>query len=244
LATEEKLDRIIASLNEIDLKMRLGKLDSLFLLIPTLTGIIFSVVQYSLKGIADVDLIIDLLPILILNVAVPLYIGYYRGGIKLKGHLSILERARGWVYLAAGTLTYAFLLVVALTVRVIYPEFVRLMTHLDPFLGDLIAPIVNAALITTFAFTVWGGSSHIGVRFLSLFEVKVSNEHRQVLGQTARAGTIFALASSSSKLLSTFPVIVVIIIVVFFALSGIFFERRARRLMSIRTPNKDPSEPP
>lgn len=131
------------------------------LLIPTLTGITFSIVQYSLRGIADADLIVDLLPILILNVTIPLYIGYYRGGIKLKGHSGILERARGWVYLAAGILTYVSILASALTARELSPEFVRLTSHLEPFVRDLIVPIPGGVLTTIFAFTVWGGSSRL-----------------------------------------------------------------------------------
>jgi len=228
LATEEKLDRIIASLNEVDLKMRLGKLDSLFLLIPTLTGITFSIVQYSLRGMADVDLIIDLIPILILNVSIPLYIGYYRGGIKLNGHIALLERARGWVYLTASTFTFVFILACG---RELYPELDRLVAHLEPSLRDPTGGLLKGSLWVIFIFAIWAASSQVGIRFLGLFEAKASDEHRQVLGRTARAGSAFAVVALSAKLLGTLPVIAVAAIV-FCVYGGIHFERRARRLMS------------
>lgn len=89
----------------IELKLKLGKLDSLLLFVPTLLGLVFSLIQYSTGMIRQMTDALALVPVLLLGIGVPVYIGYYRGGIKLD---SITERARGWVYLVLGIYLYLF----------------------------------------------------------------------------------------------------------------------------------------
>ena len=87
----------------IELKSKLGKLDSLLLFVPTLLGLVFSLLQYGLGLIKQPIDITLLVPVLLLGIGLPVYVGYYRGGLKLD---SITERARGWIYLVAGLSLY------------------------------------------------------------------------------------------------------------------------------------------
>jgi len=95
----------------IESRLKLGKLDSLFLFVPTLLGIGFSLFQYYLGIIKEPSAMIALMPILIVGIGMPVYIGYYRGGIKLD---SMIERARGWIYLVGGAGNYIALMAVAI----------------------------------------------------------------------------------------------------------------------------------
>lgn len=79
---------------------KLDRLDDAFLFTISLVGVLFTVVQVATEGITG---LIEILPLLILGIAIPFYVGYIRGAIECK---SVIERARGWVYLAVVVIAY------------------------------------------------------------------------------------------------------------------------------------------
>jgi hypothetical protein len=84
-------------------KYREGKLDEAFLFIISIIGLLFTIVQVYLNQLNG---IIQLIPLLILGVAFPFYIGFIRGAIQD----SIVERLRGWIYLIVGVSAYCALI--------------------------------------------------------------------------------------------------------------------------------------
>lgn len=53
--------------------------------------------------------LVEISPLLFLGIVLPFYIGYLRGAIELD---SVMERTRGWVYLAVGISTYVSILLI------------------------------------------------------------------------------------------------------------------------------------
>lgn len=157
-------------LQRIELNLRLGKLDSLFLIIPTLFGIAYALLQYYFKTVGEIW-IITLIPILIVSVGYPIYIGYYRGAIKLN---SILERARGWIYMANGFVIYTLFI----TRRIV---------------GQNTVLYIPLAIITlpSYFFIVRIFAPWLGHSILSLFDKKYSERDRSIFAETGTAaGTL------------------------------------------------------
>lgn len=156
----------------IELKLKLGKLDSLLLFVPTLLGLAFSLLQYGLGLIKQPIDVLFIAPALLLGIGAPIYIGYYRGGVKLD---SITERARGWIYLIVGLSVYL----------------------LPPIVGLLDAWLPNSYwLVRLFSFltmfTVGYISSSIGEGILSLTDKKPSRKDRNIFSATGFAASLLA----------------------------------------------------
>ncbi len=79
---------------------KIEKLDSLFLFIPSLLGLIFTFFQFIVGNDKSIILFI---PLTISILIIPIYIGYIRGSILLD---SKIERVRGWLYLINCSLFY------------------------------------------------------------------------------------------------------------------------------------------
>lgn len=89
---------------------KVDRLDDAFLFIISLVGLLFTIIQIYMEGISG---LIEISPLLFLGVLLPFYIGYLRGAISID---SVIERIRGWVYLAVGISTY-----IAIFLARIYP---------------------------------------------------------------------------------------------------------------------------
>jgi len=164
-------------LREVGLKLRLGKLDSLFLLIPTVLGIVLSLLQFYLGIIGERSGVIAFIPILVIGIGFPIYIGYYRGGIKLD---SIVERARGWIYLLGGIPAY-----VSPTVQKIVEESI-------PTPLDISGGVAFTIMCTPSIFV----ATTVGSRILSLFGIRPLPKDMEAFKNTGRA-SLFLGASLS-----------------------------------------------
>lgn len=85
------------------------RFDEIFLFITSVLGLFFSLL-YALLGYQEIA--IGFLPLLIIGLAIPIYIGYIRGAILLD---MLEERIRGWIYFLSGVAIYlgsAILLIV------------------------------------------------------------------------------------------------------------------------------------
>jgi hypothetical protein len=79
---------------------KIERLDDAFLFMISLIGLLFTIIQIYMEGISG---LIEISPLIFLGVLLPFYIGYLRGAIAID---SVIERIRGWVYLAVGVSTY------------------------------------------------------------------------------------------------------------------------------------------
>lgn len=84
----------------------MDKLDDAFLFIVSFIGLLITIIQASIFG-TDVKSLVEILPLLILGMGIPLYIGYFRGAISIAPvNDSVAERMRGWIYLIMGVSGY------------------------------------------------------------------------------------------------------------------------------------------
>lgn len=84
----------------IDREMKLQNLDQLFLFLTSILGFFFSLVYILFERI---ETVVGFLPILILGLFIPVYIGYIRGAILID---NLEERIRGWIYFVYGIVVY------------------------------------------------------------------------------------------------------------------------------------------
>jgi hypothetical protein len=82
-------------------RSRLESLDDAFLFAIGSTNIVLVFFQIVLRGL---DAALLSMPLLVVGLLVPFYIGYLRGAIVVN---NVLERIRGWIYFTAGTSVYA-----------------------------------------------------------------------------------------------------------------------------------------
>jgi len=177
-------------IEEINIRLRLGKLDSLFLFAPTLLGIAFAFSQYYLRMVTE-EIMSVFIPILIIVVGLPVYVGYYRGGILD----SIVERARGWIHLVNGFIVYLFLVVQLPLINAI-SVYVPLTLPMNSIYGILIG-LVNFPL-----------AQRVGSKILSLADRRTSKKYEDVrhtffltsLSAYSIATFIFLLISFSSAI--------------------------------------------
>jgi len=194
----------------IELSMRVGKLDSLFLVIPTVFGVAFALLQYYFKTMGE-SWIIILVPILVVSVGYPIYIGYYRGAIKLN---SIVERARGWIYVLNGLLIY--ILWVAL-------RFVQ--ENLPLFYSIL----PNIGFAFAFVGIEYYMSTWLGRRIVSLFGNEYSVEHKEIFRATgSSAGYLVIMLVIAIYIRESWVAGVAILLILF---SHIIAESHARKLV-------------
>lgn len=80
---------------------KLEKLDDILLFTVSVVGLLFTVIQVLAVGVNG---LIEISPILVIGVGLPVYVGFVRGAIEYGN--SVTERLRGWVYLAIGITAY------------------------------------------------------------------------------------------------------------------------------------------
>jgi len=90
------------------------RLDEFFLFITSVLGLFFSWL-YTLLGYREI--VYGFLPLLIIGVVIPIYIGYVRGAILLD---TLEERVRGWIYFLYGV-TFYLSLCALLAVNKLFP---------------------------------------------------------------------------------------------------------------------------
>ncbi len=146
----------------------------MFLFIPAVFGTIFSLLQFYLGVIRQQTDAIAVLLALLLSVGFPVYVGYYRGGIKLD---SITERARGWIYLLNGLYSY------------VYPMLQDLVRSRIPNEYSMLNDITTFGL----AFPVVFIARKIGSRVLSLFGKTTSANDKEAFRNTGMAATFLGL---------------------------------------------------
>ncbi|WP_287588278.1 hypothetical protein [Candidatus Borrarchaeum sp.] len=94
----------------LDVKLRIGKLDSALLFLSSSITIIFALIQVFIGGVGA---LIYFLPLFFLGWIIPFYVGYIKGGLGD----SVVERCRGWLYLILGIIMSITTLSMALIVR-------------------------------------------------------------------------------------------------------------------------------
>jgi Family of unknown function (DUF6338) len=86
-------------------KLNIGKLDDAFLFVLALATLGFTIVQTSVRGPGG---LVVATPVLLSGVALPFYVGFWRGAVTLN---SDLERVRGWTILVMGNFIMLALLI-------------------------------------------------------------------------------------------------------------------------------------
>jgi len=82
-------------------KLRLGKVDAALLFLASSVGTIFAVIRAIVSGAGGLWYVA---PLLLLGVVLPLYFGYWRGGVVRS---SAIDRYRGWIFFWVGLGFYA-----------------------------------------------------------------------------------------------------------------------------------------
>jgi len=167
------VDEIEKKIEDLELRLRLGKIDSLILFLPSLLGLAYSLLQYSVIG---TRLLTYYIPVLFFGIPLPIYIGYIRGAIRLD---SIVERARGWIYLAAGILSYGVMIVnqVIVGLGVGWPT-----------------SIISFGLTGGLSFIIYPISGHIGKAILNCFGKEMINVDEKQFHNTGFAAFVFSWA--------------------------------------------------
>jgi hypothetical protein len=115
---------------------KIDRLDSLSLAVPSIFGILGILIPLFGNALAgnenNIGFVNEILyyftiPLLFFAVAMPLYIGYWRGAITKN---LIIERIRGWIYLLLGTLMYlipTLLLTLSLVITILFPTSILII---------------------------------------------------------------------------------------------------------------------
>jgi len=148
---------------------RLTALDQLLLFISSSTTLLFSAFQVFLAG---KEALLYFAPLFLSGLIMPIYVGYYRGAVLLG---SKLERARGWMYMTVGLLTY-----------LICPGFFLLPYAVDHLLPPSTSPVVGLICFLCILFSLYylalAVARERSPRFLlSLFRIPLSPETLLVL---------------------------------------------------------------
>jgi hypothetical protein len=111
-------------------QMKLEKLDSALLVLPSSLGLIITIINSLLAP----EWLIYFLPILFPAWVMPIYVGYIRGALILD---RLEERLRGWIYfVAGGGFYFAFYIVAMVSIKLNPPTW--LLTGID-YIGFAIA---------------------------------------------------------------------------------------------------------
>jgi len=147
----------------------------------TLLGTVFSLLQYYLGMMRQQTYLVLFVPVFLMGIPLPIYVGYYRGGIKLRSTAcALVERARGWIYLSSGLYGYLYS-TAAYLIREIWPSSFA-AAGLTIVLG--LFPVLLAA--------------RIGSGFLSLFDECPSSRSMQVFKSTGLAAYFLGISISFS----------------------------------------------
>ncbi len=139
---------------------KLERLDDLFLFTISTIGLLFTIIQVLTIGIVG---FIEISPILLLGVGLPVYVGYVRGAIEY-GDI-ITERLRGWVYLVIGITAFAaFFLLRYGSLGILFYSFFLLLAFLlgyslERWFNTVFCAQKNIANLYAFSSTIIAGIS-------------------------------------------------------------------------------------
>lgn len=203
-------------------KDRLNKLDDAFLFMISVIGLLFTIIQGYTSGILG---IFESVPILILGIPLPFYIGYVRGAISLpQTEEAIVERLRGWGYLIFGIGAYLSLIAPITPNLVPYGLFFYAGIL---FLSAVCAGYMQKWFIRTF------GIGHDGWHQISYFGSVASAAFLAIaLGYSV--ASYIGLSSSGSPY-TYFGTILGVYIVGLAILGSIVFEKVSRMIVSDKT---------
>jgi hypothetical protein len=194
---------------------KLDKLDSAFLFIISLVGLLFTIIQIYVEGITG---LIEVSPLLFLGVVLPFYIGYMRGAIEMD---CTMERLRGWVYLAVGVGTYLAFFLTRVN-HLLYWLFILFSFLLAYYLENWFDRIfkINEDISNTYAFC---GTTASGVclAFISRMVVSLYSD-------------LSSLPEFSVSLLSS--LLGGIWITYFFFLATVMLEKMSRQVVNVSLP--------
>jgi hypothetical protein len=88
----------------VESTLDVGKLDDAFLFVLSIATLAFTIIQTSVRGVSG---LVTAIPFLLSGVALPFYVGFYRGAVL--PHLGV-ERVRGWTTLVMGNFAMLSLL--------------------------------------------------------------------------------------------------------------------------------------
>jgi len=211
----------------IDREMKMQNLDQLFLFLTSILGLFFSLIYILFERI---ETVVGFLPILILGLFIPVYIGYIRGAILID---NLEERIKGWIYFVYGIIVYITEVVLSITRRT---------------LADMNIGFTNISLLVVFAgglilgYVVARGKIH---RWLCRNISAAFNQETTTLTNKIHDDTAFSAFTLSLLMHGSFSTIIFSVeldfltigFVTFTAAAGIAFfalsERDIRRLSSL-----------
>ncbi|MDH2901867.1 MAG: hypothetical protein PXY39_12940 [archaeon] len=128
----------------VDLKDRVQSLDRALLFLSSFLSFGFStLLALILKP--SISQLALLIPALLMSVILPLYVGYMRGSIEQSD--SMMERARGWVYLIFGTSSYALTMIMV--------PFAFTPNHAPPYIAGILFGAWLILVYFTYRFVKW-----------------------------------------------------------------------------------------
>lgn len=205
---------------------RIERLDEFFLFITSVLGLFFSWL-YTLLGYREI--VYGFLPLLIIGLVIPIYIGYVRGAILLD---TLEERVRGWIYFLYGVIFYlifSILFAVNKLLLILNIEF-------EPFSGLLF--LAGNVLL---GFFLGGGKLYRWFcgNIFKAFNHKMTELTHKIYDDTssnARWTTIYLYISFTLSLSDNLDVSLVSIMAFFISVGVILFifsERNIRKWVSL-----------
>ncbi len=113
--------------------MRVGKLDSAFLFLLSLTGIIFAIVRVVSPPETS---ILYSVPLILFGVALPFYYGYFLGAITRN---TAVDRFRGWIFFLFGLSAYSYTVLEEWLPTVLASSAGNVATSIGPLVASSIA---------------------------------------------------------------------------------------------------------
>lgn len=189
-------------------KEKLDKLDNAFLFIISVLGLLVTIIQTYLSGTQG---LIEALPLLVLGIPIPFYIGYIRGAISIsQDDKQIVERLRGWGYLVVGIGGYLSL--------------------------EWENPLIYFAVLLLSVFSVY----YVQQWFMKIFEMEENLSHEySVYGSTVSAFLLAFISRLSVKWylnqspfpLVSFNTLMSIYVIIGAIMIGLIFEKASRMIM-------------
>jgi hypothetical protein len=204
-------------------KEKLDRLDNAFLFVISIVGLLITIVQGYSSGILGIA---EVVPILILGIPLPFYVGYIRAAISLpQNEEAIIERLRGWGYLIFGIGAY---------LSIIPPS----LPDLIPYGLVLYAVILLLSVLSAGYMQRW---------FIGTFKVGQDPKHQIAYFGSIASAALLAIAFGYSvnayihwpTIVSSnyyFSVVVDILVIGVAVLAGITFEKASRMIASDKTP--------
>ena len=126
---------------ELETIARIGKLDSLLLFAASLATFAFSVIQWFIGGVIA---LVYGLPLLLIMLIMPVWIGFIRGAILEN---DLIERIRGFIYLIIGSATYGLWTLGVLIIDCLPPEVTACISIAPLLLANVVLVAILMLLL-------------------------------------------------------------------------------------------------